>query len=127
MWWVPNTHPPQIAYERKVIVSKKQSTGGAYTISSEAYHAMVATMQELAFRGREEESLVLRIAKAGDIKEVVKHITRLRKYGKTHAKEQPAPQPAPPKRSKSGKKKPPAGTEGGQGGDSKQASLAGID
>jgi hypothetical protein len=43
---------------------------------------MVETMIELAFRGPKEEALVKRIAKAGNITEVVTHINRMQKHVK---------------------------------------------
>src|SRR5258708_4738725 len=56
---------------------------------------LIDTMIELAFRGSEQEALVLRIAKAGEVAEVVKHITRLRLYAK---KMKPGVRPPAPAR-----------------------------
>jgi len=57
---------------------------GTTTIDGEQYTHMVNTMIELANRDHPTEAIVLRIAKAGGVNEVVKHITRLRVYLKKH-------------------------------------------
>lgn len=47
---------------------------------------MIDTMIELAFRGKDQESLVKRIAKAGGITEVITHINRMQKHVKNMTK-----------------------------------------
>jgi hypothetical protein len=71
---------------------------------------MVETMIELAMRNAPTEAIVLRCAKAGGVKEVVKHITRMRVYAKKHRSPQRAAsnggEPVAPKRKGSSKRKP---------------------
>lgn len=61
---------------------KAIDNGEAVNISRKAYNAMVETMLELAFRGEQQEAVIMRAAKAGDIHEVTKEITRRRMYAK---------------------------------------------
>jgi hypothetical protein len=65
---------------------KKASSehGVTVEIPLQQYEAMVETMIELAMRNAPTEAIVLRCAKAGGVKEVVKHITRMRVYAKKH-------------------------------------------
>lgn len=58
------------------------NTAEGYHMPAEQFTAMTAAMMELAMRGSREEGLVMRIAKAGGIKEVTKDLTRLRTYAK---------------------------------------------
>jgi hypothetical protein len=53
--------------------------------ASQWYAAMCRVMDELAFRGPAEEALVMRIAKAGNVTEVMTAIKRRRIYGKKMA------------------------------------------
>jgi len=61
---------------------KQPHNGEAVNISRDNYDAMVSTMLELAFRGPEEEAVIMRAAKAGDITPVTKEISRRRMYAK---------------------------------------------
>jgi hypothetical protein len=58
------------------------NTADGYAMPAEAFERMRAAMMELAMRGSKEEQLVMRIAKAGEIKEITKQLTTLRNYGK---------------------------------------------
>lgn len=67
-------------------MSKKNAhvNGESVSVPRADYDAMVETMIELAMRNSVTEAIVLRCAKAGGVKEVVKHITRMRVYAKKH-------------------------------------------
>lgn len=84
-------------------------TAGEYHIPAANYDAMVETMIELAMRNAATEGIVLRCAKAGGVKEVVKHVTRMRNYAKKHRIVPRAQagdgETAAPKRKKAGKRK----------------------
>lgn len=69
---------------------KAVSSGTMVQVPQERYDAMVETMKELAARNTNSEAIVLRCAKAGGVKEVVKHITWLRNYIKKHPRAQRA-------------------------------------
>lgn len=92
-------------------MARTKLIGGAgnVEIPSAHYEAMVDTMKELAARNANTEAIVLRCAKAGGVKEVVKHIIWMRNYMKKHAKPQPAHATEDgedkPKGKKKGKKK----------------------
>jgi hypothetical protein len=80
---------------------------------------MVETMIELAMRNAVTEAIVLRCAKAGGVKEVVKHVTRMRNYAKKHRSPQKAaaegnglPKPSRKKGSKKKRTPPPPPDDG---------------
>lgn len=61
---------------------KTATDGDTLAISADNYRNMVNVMLELAFRGEEQEGIIMRAAKAGGITEVTKEITRRRMYAK---------------------------------------------
>lgn len=95
MCWLPlgcvhgslTTNPERI---QKMSKKKASSSGSMVQVPQEQYSAMVETMKELAARNTGSEAIVLRCAKAGGVKEVVKHITWLRNYIKKHPRAQRA-------------------------------------
>ncbi len=54
-------------------------------IPRDVYERMCNVMIELTNRGASQEAMVKRIAKAGEVKDVVSYIDRMRKYMKRHA------------------------------------------
>lgn len=78
------------------------NTADGFTMSADAYRRMTATMFELAMRGSTQEGIVMRIAKAGEIKDVTKQLTTLRTYAK---KQGLVRAPRPPKDAGKGKRK----------------------
>jgi hypothetical protein len=91
---------------------KHVNTADGYAMPAEAFERMRAAMMELAMRGSKEEQLVMRIAKAGEIKEVTKQLTTLRNYGKKMGLVRAA---RPPKDAPKGKRKrKSAGATGGE-------------
>lgn len=74
-------------------------------VNTAQYRAMVAVMDELSFRGPMQEALVMRIANAGGISEVITTIKRRRLYSKkmrdgAQAVADVPGVPVPPKRAK---------------------------
>jgi hypothetical protein len=78
------------------------NTADGYAMPAEAFERMRAAMMELAMRGSKEEQLVMRIAKAGEIKEITKQLTTLRNYGKKMGLVRA---PRPPRDTPKGKRK----------------------
>lgn len=101
---------------------KKKETADAtgFTIAADDYEGMVATMKELAARNSNNEAIVMRIAKAGGITEVVKHLIWLRNYMKKHQKPQRAQSESnglpKPRRKGTSKRKRAGGAAGIHGG-----------
>lgn len=62
--------------------AKKSDDAAPVAIPFATYMHLVNVMDELAFRGPKEEALMMRVAKAGDINEVMTLIKRRRIYGK---------------------------------------------
>ena len=96
---------------------KAVNTADGYALSAEAFERMRAAMMELAMRGSKEEQLVMRIAKAGEIKEVTRQLTTLRNYGKKMGLIRA---PRPPKAAPKGKGRR-KGASGNGGGTETQA------
>lgn len=99
---------------------KAVSSGTMVQVPQERYDAMVETMKELAARNTNSEAIVLRCAKAGGVKEVVKHITWLRNYIKKHPRAQRAEAednglPKPRGKKKATKKRTPPPADHGHG------------
>ena len=61
---------------------QKRNIANGVHISLEDYTNLVKTMDELAFRGPKEESLMVRVANAGGFSEVLSLIKKRRQYAK---------------------------------------------
>lgn len=95
-------------------MARKDVHAEGFTIEPSRYRALMDTLDELAFRGASEESLVKRIAKAAGFTEVITAIERRRKY----AKKQGLVRPAKPKaegQPKPKRKRKPRTAQGGEG------------
>jgi hypothetical protein len=77
------------------------NTADGFVMSAEAYERMKGAMLELAMRDNKNEAAVMRIAKAGEITEVTKHLTTMRNYAK---KQGLVRAPKPPKDGSKGKR-----------------------
>lgn len=94
------------------------NTVDGFTIEPARYNAMTGAMMELAMRDGKSEALVMRIAKAGNITEVTKQLTRLRVYAKkqglVRAKKEPRVTDISSGKGKGTKKKSRRGSPGGE-------------
>lgn len=70
---------------------KTAAPHSAGTMTLDQRGKMVATMIELAHRNSTAESLMVRVANAGGITEVLAHVKQMRSYLKTHTRNSPAP------------------------------------